>query len=303
VPDFFIVGHHKSGTTALYEMLRRHPQIFMPDVKEPRWFASDLRALVPLKGGRQPQSYEEYLDLFTPAREDQIAGEASPSYLRSATAAQEIAAVQPAARCIAILREPASFVRSMHLQLLQEHVETQKDLRLAFEGEAVERNGVSVLRYSDHIHYVEQLRRYEAVFPPEQLLVLIYDDFRSDNESTVRQVLRFLRVDDSAPVALIEANPTIEARSGAANRILREVSSGRGRVANSLRSGVRALLPAAVRAHARRTVTRRVLTGPPQPVDESLRAELRERFRPEVLALSEHLDRDLVDLWGYDRGR
>ena len=39
VPDFFIVGHAKSGTTALYEMLRAHPQIFMPDLKEPKFFA------------------------------------------------------------------------------------------------------------------------------------------------------------------------------------------------------------------------------------------------------------------------
>src|SRR5437867_3473853 len=44
LPDFFIVGHHKSGTTALYEMLRGHPEIFMPALKEPRFFAEDLRA-------------------------------------------------------------------------------------------------------------------------------------------------------------------------------------------------------------------------------------------------------------------
>jgi hypothetical protein len=29
--------------------------------------------------------------------------------------------------------------------------------------------------------------------------------------------------------------------------------------------------------------------------------ELRRRFKPEVLALSEYLERDLVALWGYDR--
>ncbi len=44
VPDFFIVGHPKCGTTALYEMLRRHPQIFMPDIKEP-WFFAPRAAL------------------------------------------------------------------------------------------------------------------------------------------------------------------------------------------------------------------------------------------------------------------
>src|ERR1700730_10200553 len=119
VPDFFIVGHHKCGTTALYEMLRRHPQIYMPELKEPRFFASDLRALLGTAPGGLPQTYEEYLALFDPAEPQQRVGEASPSYLRSSVAAGAIAEVAPAARSTAILREPASFVRSLHLQLMQ----------------------------------------------------------------------------------------------------------------------------------------------------------------------------------------
>src|ERR1700681_3498814 len=87
VPDFFIVGHHKCGTTALYQMLRRHPQIYMPELKEPRFFASDLRALLGGVPGGLPQTYEEYLALFDPAEPQQRVGEASPSYLRSAVAA------------------------------------------------------------------------------------------------------------------------------------------------------------------------------------------------------------------------
>ena len=43
VPDFFIVGHPKCGTTALFEMLRTHPQIYMPDCKETFYFADELR--------------------------------------------------------------------------------------------------------------------------------------------------------------------------------------------------------------------------------------------------------------------
>src|SRR5947209_11805392 len=197
VPDFFIVGHHKSGTTALYEMLRRHPQIYMPDIKEPRYFASDLKGLLRPAPGTVPDTLEDYLSLFEAAAPEQIVGEASPSSLRSQTAAGAIAEVQPAARIIAILREPASFVRSLHLHLLQEHVETATSLRQAMATELLVREGREVRRYSDHVHYVEQLRRYHAVFPPEQVLVLIYDDFRDDNEATVRKILRFLGVDET----------------------------------------------------------------------------------------------------------
>ena len=198
LPDFFIVGHAKSGTTALYEMLRSHPQIFMPDFKEPWFFATDMRPrFMPPRAGPLPQTLEEYMTLFADARPDQRAGEASASYLWSRTAAAQIAEVQPAARIIAILREPASFLRSLHMQFLQSHVEAKRDLRTALELEGERREGRRIPRgshrpqlllYSEHVRYVEQLRRYHDLFPRSQVLVLIYDDFRNDNEIAVRSV-------------------------------------------------------------------------------------------------------------------
>src|SRR5256885_16953952 len=65
LPDFFIVGHAKSGTTALYEMLRRHPEIYMPELKEPWFFASDMRPrFQPRRSGVLPQTLEEYAAMF-----------------------------------------------------------------------------------------------------------------------------------------------------------------------------------------------------------------------------------------------
>ena len=148
VPDFFIVGHHKSGTTALYQMLRGHPQIYMPALKEPRFFAPDLRALLG-SNGSLPETWEDYLALFAAARPEQRAGEASPSYLRSQVAAGLIAQARPDARIVAILREPASFVRSLHLHLLKEGVETEPDLARAFAAESIVRGGRRVLRFLD----------------------------------------------------------------------------------------------------------------------------------------------------------
>src|SRR5271154_4327889 len=149
VPDFFIVGHAKCGTTALYEMLRQHPQIYMPALKEPLFFASDLRARFQRRAaGPLPTSLEEYLPLFSPAQERQRVGEASSSYLWSRVAAANIARLQPSARIVAILREPASFLRSLHLQLLQNHIESEKDLRKALSLEEARRRGKHIPRRS-----------------------------------------------------------------------------------------------------------------------------------------------------------
>ncbi len=301
VPDFFIVGHHKSGTTALYEMLRRHPQIYMPELKEPKFFAADLPArLEPPTLRVLPATIEEYLALFGDARPEQRAGEASPSYLRSHLAAGLIAEVQPAARIIAILREPASFVRSLHLQMVQSHVETERDLRKAIADEQIDRQGQQVRRYSDHVRYVEQLRRYHAVFPSEQVLVLIYDDFRRDNEATVRTVLRFLDVDDTAPIELLESNPTVRVRSHRSERVIHAVAMGTGPVSRRVKATVKALAPRRLRRGALRVAQNSLIYGEPDPPDGALTGELRRRFKPEVVALSEYLGRDLLALWGYD---
>jgi hypothetical protein len=307
-PDFFIVGHHKCGTTALYEMLRRHPQIYMPDIKEPWFFASDLpvrsQPSTPL-----PRTLDEYLSLFRAARPEQRVGEATPSYLMSRTAASSIADLQPSARIIAILREPASFLRSLHLQSVKNHAETETDLRKALALEEARRRGKEIPRYavrpqellySEHVRYVEQLRRYHAVFPPEQVLVLIYEDFRRDNETAVRQVLRFLEVDDTAPIEETEANPTVRVRSQRLYELVRSVYLGRGPVSRVAKAGIKAVTPTQLRRDAHVSIRRRILYGRPRPPEESLTTELRSRLRPEVVALSEYLGRDLISFWGYE---
>ena len=309
IPDFFIVGHPKSGTTALYEMLRSHPQIFMPDLKEPRFFASDLRSRfqgrLPDGAPRAalPETLDEYLALFAAAAPGQRVGESSPSYLRSAMAARLIAEAQPGARIIAILREPASFMRSLHLELVQNHVEREQDLRRALANDELAGEGSpsQLPRYSDRVSYVEQLRRYHAVFPAEQVQVLIYDDFRADNEATVRRVLRFLDVDDASPIAPVEANPTVRVRSVRVDGMVRALQGGQGPLLRGTKSAVKALTPARLRGDAVRALRRGVIYGRPDPVDEELMLALRRRFRTEVVTLSEYLGRDLVTLWGYDR--
>lgn len=313
VPDFVLAGHSKCGTSALYLMLRSHPQIFMPEIKEPRFFAPELRSR--FRGGEddiRPDTLAGYLELFNGAREDQVAGEASPSYLRSNHAAARIAAVAPGARIIVILREPASFLRSFHLQSLHNHIETEPDLRRALELEPERRAGSRIpatshvpatLMYSDHVRYVQQLQRFEEHFPREQMLVLIYDDFRAENEQTVRRVLGFLGVDETLPVASVETRTLASVRSPLLHRLARRLRLAERNpdVAGPSARALAALAPQSLRGERARTLWRRAVYGPPPEADPALTAELRRRFKPEVEALSEHLGRDLVALWGYDR--
>jgi hypothetical protein len=312
VPDFFIAGHEKCGTTALYEMLRPHPQVFLPELKEPHFLNEDRKPRFPPTRGRAlPQTLEEYLALFADARPDQLVGEASASYVWSHTAAANIAALQPAAKVVVIVREPASFLHSLHLQLQRTHFESEKDLRKAIALEDERRAGrriprrcpyPAILQYSDHVAYVEQLRRYEDVLEPDQLLLLIYDDFLADNEDTVRKVLRFLELDDDGfAVEATRANVTKRTvRSQGLDEMMASVSMGRGPLSRAAGGAVKTIAPRGLRRGAARALRRRVVLAEPPALDERLALELRQRYRSEVVALGEHLGRDLVALWGYE---
>jgi hypothetical protein len=170
-------------------------------------------------------------------------------------------------------------------------------------GEAIPRDAArpQELLYSEHVRYVEQLRRYHDVFPREQVLVLIYEDFRADNDATVRQVLRFLDVDDTLAIEVTEANPTVRVRSPRLYELVRSLYMGRGPVAQTVKPAIKALTSQKLRRNSLGALRRRVLWSEPDPPDEQLMLELRRRFKGEVVALSEYLDRDLVSLWGYDR--
>jgi hypothetical protein len=313
VPDFFIVGHAKCGTTALYEMLKNHPQIFMSEVKEPRFFSTDLRSRFEV--GREtpkPQhTLEGYLSLFEAAVAEQRVGEASPQYIRSHDAPRGIADVQPDARVIAILREPASFLRSFHLQMVSSNVESERDFAKAIALEPDRRAGKGIPRrshhpdallYSEHVHYVEQLRRFHAVFPRENVLVLIYDDYRVDNEGTLRKVLRFLDVDDTVALETLDTKPVKAIRSPQLHRLANAARVARTNpaAAGPLGRTVNALTSRLLGSDSFKAGWRRLAYRAPCEADEKLMAELRRRSMGEVVALSEYLDRDLVSLWGYD---
>lgn len=294
-PDFFVVGHPKCGTTALYDMLRQHPQIFMSPVKEPRFFVSDDELRFP---ALRQTTQADYLRLFAAAGVGQRTGEASPQYLASRSAPGAIATANPSARIIAILREPASFIRSLHNHYVRRGIDRPEDLGVALAGGS---SHPLWRHYEQRVRFVDQLERYRAVFPPDQLLVLIYDDYRSSNVDTMRRVFHFLQVDQAYEVAPHDLNPAFGVRSHTAALVWQRLMLGQGRVSAALGRAARAAVPHGARDAVRATYRRANLTQPPA-VDEALMARLRLHFAPEVRKASDYLGRDLVALWGYPDG-
>jgi Sulfotransferase family len=307
IPDFFVVGHPKSGTTALHVMLSQHPQIFV-GVKEPRYFAPEMRLRDFRRTPETPKDLDEYKAWFADAEPEQIVGDFSPPYLWSKHAAELIAQAQPEARIIALLREPASFLRSLHMQWLESYCEVETDFEKALALEEPRRRGESmprdtywpnVLFYSEHVRYVEQLRRFYDRFPRKRVLVLIYDDYQSDGDATVRSVLNFLEVEE-LPIRARRAKPTVQVRTPRLNGMLRRLIVADHGPFAALSKSIKALTPMRARQGLLHTVRKRIVYREPGPPDEAFMADLRQRLKPEVVELSEYLQRDLISLWGYD---
>jgi len=199
-PNFFIVGAPKSGTTALCEYLRSHPNVFMCSPKEPHYFATDF----PKK--RLVTNQNDYLKLFALANENHLrVGEASVWYLYSRDAIRNIKQFAPEAKIIVMLRNPVDFVYSMHSQALYTRNENENDFRHAWALTSQRRNGnhipndckeIKLLFYDEIGLLGEQIERLCRIFPLQQIKTIFFDDLVNDTKRIYYDVLAFLELPD-----------------------------------------------------------------------------------------------------------
>jgi hypothetical protein len=289
-PDFFIVGAFKSGTTALYEYLRQHPQVFMPFHKEPLYFGDDLTR----RYGRM--SLGDYLALFRDARDGQRVGEASAWYLYSRSAAHEMKALSLDAQIIVMLRNPIDVMYAQHSQLIFNCEEDIADFAKALDAEPQRRRGerlppgplrVENLYYRESVRFADQLERYFEVFGRDRVLVILYDDFKADTPAAYRRVLEFLEVDPAFRPAFPVVNANKRVRFAALQRLVYQPPGPLLRLVPRLRS-FRLIHRArdAVLALNSASQTR-------GRMDPGLRAILEADFAPEVERLGSLIGRDL----------
>ena len=287
-PNFFIVGAPKSGTSAMFRYLRAHPDVFMPDFKEPHFFGRDLT----FRRHPRVSLLEDYLALFAPAEHERLRGEASVWYLYSRTAPGEIKAFCPAAKIIIMLRNPIDMMHSLHSHLLYRGVETIADFAAALDAESRRRLGLDVpagadfdaeLRYRQLACYAPYVQRYLEVFPRDQVHLILYDDFRSQPAASYRRTLRFLGVDDGFRPAFQVVNANKRSRI----RILGAPPYGLLRLAKRV-------LPPEVRRGLKRSVRRINTVRAPRPdMDPALRRRLQAAVTPEVEDLERLIAVDL----------
>jgi hypothetical protein len=268
LPTFLVIGAMKAGTTSLYEYVRSHPDVYMPDEKELDFFVAEKR------WGRGLGWYSEQ---FEPGAGARARGEASTNYTKDplfAGVAGRIASALPEVRLVYLVRNPIERIRSQYLH----------GLSAGWERRPIDRAVLEEPQYVDVSRYAHQLDRYLDHFSREQILVVHAENLRDDRIGVVRRVFSFIGVDPTWHPADLdrEYHPTGEKPlPGLASR-----GPGAAFVAR--------ITPAPLKRVLRTVLSRAHEADALAPATEE---RLREALRPDVRRLRAFLGDDF-DGWG-----
>ncbi|MGH9027188.1 MAG: sulfotransferase family protein [Acidimicrobiia bacterium] len=275
LPNFFVIGAMKAGTSALWLSLRAHPQVYMPDVKEFHFFSN------PDQLARGVAWYSQH---FAAAGDARAVGEASTNYTkypRRAGTPKNIATVIPDAKLIYVVREPISRIRSHYLHVVHRYGE-RRPLRDAIWSEP---------EYVNVSRYRMQIDQYLEQFDRSQLLVITSDALRRERANTLQQVFAFLEIE----LSLAATDATSDEHLSENKRVDRPLTSKFRRWRGY--DLARRLAPAPVKRWGRGVAQRKVTTAVDDSVPDDLRRELVSVLRDDVAGLRPFLGPSF-DGWG-----
>ncbi|WP_251965670.1 sulfotransferase domain-containing protein [Salinibacter ruber] len=281
MPDFFVAGVPKGGTTSLYNDLRAHPEICMSDPKE-TWYFFDHR--------KYQRDLEWYAStFFDECREEQRVGEATPGYMAHPEAASRIDESGISAQFIFLLRDPAERAYSQFYFDIQRGVRDpsrsfSEVIRDPEEKTAhPDQNYVGLLEVGK---YIDHLKRYERHFGRAQLLPLLFCDYVDKQAYVLQQIFDFLSIKQMSVTPSgrrnsteYPVNPTLFSGLKKTWVLLQEIARPVAERLSPVRDRVRSFL---------------LSSSQERPsMEEADRAYLRDFYADSNAALREYLDRDL----------
>lgn len=292
LPNFFIIGAAKAGTTGLYHTLKQHPQIFMSPIKEPRYFgmggrSNDFRGQgdSSLTAGMTTR-FEDYQLLFDGIGDQPAIGEASTWYLmQSETAAPGIRRCIPNARLIAILRQPAERAYSHYLMYVSlGHERRSFRDALQAEPERTRMHWAPGWRYKANGFYHHLLQPYTLAFPRQQMRFYLYEDWKTNPTWMLRDIFDYLGV-SKIDLHVLKKNVTWHPRSTLLQHILASK--------NPLKLWLKQNMPASLR-HRLSAALWRLNKGTPPRIDPAIHRKLTAEYREDILNVQDLIGRDLT---------
>lgn len=295
LPNFFIAGVGRSGSSSLYSYVREHPDVYLSPVKEPGFFHWDdepHRYEGPIDASLVDEAVTDldaYRALFADWQGESAVGEATPSYLYNPKIPARIASRCPGARIIAILRDPAERAFSQyHLMCRSDAEPLSFDEALDAEADRTARNWGPSYHYAAQGFYAAQIAHWESVLGEGAVHVVFFDDLQHDAKHVVQDVFAHLGVDPGfTPHTDRVHNATYKPRRAWLHDILHGDDNVVKRIA-------KATVPERVRKEVWwRLRDRNKATA--ATLDPATRRRLVALYRDDVLQLQDRLGRDLSD--------
>jgi len=281
MPNFFIAGAPKAGTSSLCAYLQTIPGIYMSRLKEPNYFS---RIVVPDDHPVRPiRDQRQYLQLFAEAGEARVIGEASPTYLADPEAPRLIKAYIPHAKVLASLRDPVERAYSHYLMMLNNGTAKGTFLDEIKRGLALGDNRRLSLLRADVGLYYRQVERFHSEFGDAQFKVLLFEEFSIDVVGTLRQVLDFLCIEQSLQEFTA---PAYREYSVVRGPLVRYVFGNR-----TIARASELLIPPAIRKAVRDKLLVRKAAKP--VMEPAAREFLRQYYADDTRALARLLGREL----------
>lgn len=300
LPTFFIIGATKSGTSSLYFYLKQHPDVFMPVVKEPHFFAyepdTEVREVVAgqlRKNAFTVTQVERYRELFRNASVQRARGEASAMYIYLPGTAARIRSYLPEAKLIVILRNPVQRAYSAYLHQIREGKESLPTFiaALGAEEKRMAEGWAPLYHYQNMGFYFRQLSRFYEQFSTEQIKVFLYEDLERSSGEVTRAIFNFIGVDDTfVPDMKTKYNVTGVPQNRSLHRVY-----GFLKKPNAFKNWGKQFLSLTVRDRVKKRLVAQLeaknLRKP--PLSEEAKARLLAVYRPDILQLQDLLGRDL----------
>lgn len=293
LPNFLIVGAAKSGTTSAYRYLRQHPQIYMPDHKEPLFMVSEIYEKLSTNDPRHHISEEHtvftldnYKNLFKDANNEIAIGEASTPYLYYHEASiPKIKKHLGDVKIIIFLRNPVDRAFSAYKHFVKQTADTDSFEQFLEKEEARIRDNWDILtRPKDLGFYNKQVKAFKNIF--SRVKIFLLDDLKTEPDKTVKDIYNFLEVDPSfSPDTKMEHNKS----APPGNRLLHSFLTRNNILKDIARPLVRIMLPAGGTAK----LTAYLKTKNKKNIQPKTRKYLMELYRDDILNLQGLTGRDL----------
>lgn len=298
MPNFFIVGAARSGTTSLNRYLSQHPEIFITSRKDAHFFAAEHFLCTgpgdEVMNRKVMRDEVEYAQLFAGVAGEKAIGESSAFYLCLPGTAERIAQAVPEAKIIIMLREPVARAYSAYMLLARDGRETGSfEEGLKRETERKRQGFEPMWWYTELSLYSSQVRRYLEVFGKERVKVLLYDELFANLGLALQDIFAFLRVKEDAGIDIsVRYNVSGAPKSRRLYTPLNHFISN----PSLLEKRIKSLIP----LHLRRAWASKAIGAltRPVPLDPYIHTRLKEFFAEDVGKLENLLHRDLR-CWHY----